>query len=86
MNESIFFLASIAVFAMLGLLTGFVHGHGEIVGTICGGLAGIVLAIFVPAVVSTSFMTNRKPLQYFIALVALSSLLLVVCWAYNIIG
>ena len=85
MKESVFTLSSIAGFATLGLFTGFVHGHGEIVGTVCGGLAGVVLAVFVPAVVSTSFMTNNKMLQYVIGLVALLMLVVVVCWAYKVI-
>ena len=30
MKESLYVMASIAVFAVIGMLTGYLHGHGEI--------------------------------------------------------
>ena len=86
MKESIFVLASVAVFAVIGMLTGYLHGHGEDAGTVCGGLGGLILAIVVPSMLGTSFMTNRKILQDFVAVIALVLLLVIVCQMYNVVG
>ena len=67
MKESAFVLASIAVFALIGMLTGYLHGHGEIAGTICGGLSGFILAIIVPVLQGTSFMSEHRFLQLIMA-------------------
>ena len=75
-----------AVFAVIGMLTGYLHGHGEDAGAVCGGLGGLILAIVVPSMVGTSFMTNRKLLQYFVAVMALVLLLAIVCRMYNFMG
>jgi hypothetical protein len=85
MSESIFVLASIAVFAVIGMLTGFIHGHGEIAGATCGGLAGLILAIAVPAILGTSFMSKRRFFQYCVAAVALVVLVVIVCVMYNVV-
>ena len=88
MKESIFVLASIAVFAVIGMLTGFVHGHGEIAGTVCGGLGGLILAIIVPAILGTmfgtSFMAKGRFLQYCVAVMALVLLVVIVCVMYKV--
>ena len=85
MKESIFVLASMAVFAVIGMLTGYLHGHGEEAGTVCGGLGGLILAILVPSMLGTPFMTKRKTLQYCVAAVALVLLLAIVCHMYNVV-
>lgn len=86
MAESIFVVASIAVFSLIGLATGWVHGHGEITGTISGGLAGLILAIMVPACLGTSFLSQRRVFQVCIAIMALLVFLLVVGAAYDFFG
>jgi hypothetical protein len=85
MSESIFVLASIAVFAVIGMLTGYIHGHGEIAGATCGGLAGLILAIVVPAILGTSFMSKRRFLQCCVAVVALVVLVVIVCMMYDVV-
>jgi hypothetical protein len=70
MAESIFVLASMFAFAMVGLLTGWLHGHGDVAGTVTGGLGGLILAIIVPAMLGSSFMGNRRHVQYGVAAVA----------------
>ena len=82
MKESIYIVSSIAVFAMIGLLTGYAHGHGGDAGAACGGLAGFVLAVTVPAMLGTSFLSQRRMLQCGIAVIALILLLLIVAVMY----
>jgi hypothetical protein len=87
MKESIFVLASVAVFAVIGMLTGYLHGHGEIAGTVCGGLGGLILAIMVPAILATifgtSFMAKGRFFQYCVAVLALILLVVIVCVMYE---
>ena len=83
MNESIFVLSSMAVFAVIGMLTGYLHGHGEDAGAACGGLAGFILSIIVPAMLGTSFMSKQRTLQCCAALAALVLLVAIICVMYD---
>lgn len=83
MIESIFVLSSMAVFALIGLLTGYLHGHGQEAGTACGGLAGFILSTGVPAMLSTPFMSKRRTLQCCVAGVALVILVSIICVMYS---
>ncbi len=70
MAESIFVLASMFVFAMVGLLTGWLHGHGDVAGAVTGGLGGLILSIIVPAMLDSPFLGKRRPVQYVVATIA----------------
>jgi len=85
-KEPIFIMSSIAVFAVIGMLTGYLHGHGEIAGTICGGLGGLMLAVVVPLICETPFLSKHRYLQFFIAAIALVPLSSIVCWMYDAWG
>ena len=83
MAESIFVLASMFVFAMVGLLTGWLHGHGDVAGTVTGGLGGLILSITVPAMLGSSFMGNRRRTQCIVAAIAFVAQMAIVWMMYR---
>ena len=83
MSESLYIIGSMAVFALIGLLTGFLHGHGDDAGAACGGLAGFILAVGVPAMLDANFLSTRRRRQLCVAGVAFLVLLVIIYLMYG---
>ncbi|MGB7345949.1 MAG: hypothetical protein WBD20_17155 [Pirellulaceae bacterium] len=62
---------------------GFLHGHGDFAGTVCGGLGGIIMAIIVPAIHRSPFMASARRLQLSLSVVAPGSPLAIVPAMYK---
>ncbi|MCO8123989.1 hypothetical protein NHH03_19755 [Stieleria sp. TO1_6] len=71
---------AILFFALVGWLSGHLHGHGELAGIVCGGLGGYILAVLIPAVHRSSFLAAGRKLQLAISGAAFVALVSVV-WA-----
>lgn len=74
---------AIIYFAFVGWLSGYVHGHGELAGTVCGGLGGYILAVSVPAINRSPFMSAGRPLQLALCIIALGGVLMIVFVMYK---
>lgn len=74
---------AIVYFAIVGWLAGFLHAHGELAGTVCGGLGGFILAVSVPAIHRSTFMAAGRKLQITLSVVALGALLTIVWMMYK---
>lgn len=74
---------AIVYFAFVGWLAGFIHGHGELAGTVCGGLGGYILAVSVPAIHRSPFLAAGRKLQLALSVIALGALLTVVWVMYK---
>ena len=72
---------AIAYFAFVGWLTGYLHGHGDLAGTVCGGLGGFIPAVMVPALHRSPFLASGRRLQFAMSVVALAALLGIV-WVW----
>ena len=73
-------VVAVAYFAFVGWLTGHIHDHGKLAGTVCGGLGGFILAIIVPAIHRSSFMAAGRKLQLALSVAAVGAILAIV-WA-----
>jgi hypothetical protein len=69
---------AVVYFAFIGWLAGYLHGHGDFAGTVCGGLGGFFVAVIVPAVIRSPFMAFGRKQQFALSLVALGALLRIV--------
>lgn len=74
---------AISYFGFVGWLAGSVHGHGDLAGTVCGGLGGYILAVSVPAIHRSPFMAAGRKLQLTLSIVAFGALLTVVWVMYK---
>ena len=74
---------AISYFAFVGWLAGYLHDHGELAGTVCGGLGGYILAVSVPAMHRSPFMAAGRTLQLSLSVVAFGSLLAIVWGMYK---
>lgn len=74
---------AIGYFAFAGWLTGYLHGHGDLAGTVCGGLGGFILAVIVPALHRSSFMARGRKVQLALSVVALGAVLAIVWTMYK---
>ncbi|MEZ6113204.1 MAG: hypothetical protein R3C99_19655 [Pirellulaceae bacterium] len=74
---------AIAYFAFAGWLTGYLHGHGDFAGTVCGGLGGFILAVTVPAFHRSSFMAAGRKIQLAFSVAAFVALLAIVWMMYK---
>lgn len=74
---------AIVYFSLVGWLTGYLHRHGEFAGTVCGGLGGFILAVIVPSILGSSFMSTGRRLQIAIAGVAFVAMLSIVWVMYE---
>jgi cyanate permease len=74
---------AIFYFAFVGWLAGYLHDHGDLAGTVCGGLGGYILAVSVPALHRSSFMAVGRKLQLALSVVALGALLTIVWVMYK---
>jgi hypothetical protein len=73
---------AMAYFAFVGWLTGYLHGHGDFAGTVCGGLGGFILAVIVPAIHRSPFMALGRKQQFALSVLALGALLRIVWVMY----
>lgn len=71
---------AVGYFAFIGWLTGFLHGHGDLAGTVCGGLGGFILAVIIPTLHQSEFMAQGRKFQFAISAAAFAALLRIV-WA-----
>ena len=74
---------ALAYFAFVGWFSGYLHGHGDFAGTVCGGLGGVILAVIVPALHRSPFMALGRKLQFALSVVALAALLRIVWVMYR---
>lgn len=74
---------ALAFFAFVGWLAGFLHGHGDFAGTVCGGLGGVILAVIVPALHRSPFMARGRKQQFALSVLALGALLGIVWVMYR---
>lgn len=74
---------AISYFAFVGWLAGYLHNHGELAGTVCGGLGGYILAVSVPAIHRSTFMAASRKLQLALSVVAFAGILAIVWGMYK---
>lgn len=74
---------AIFYFAFVGWLSGYLHNHGDLAGTVCGGLGGYILAVGVPAIHRSPFLGGGRRLQLLLAIVAFCGVLAVVWLMYK---
>lgn len=74
---------AVTYFAFVGWLAGYVHHHGELAGTVCGGLGGYILAVSVPAIHRSPFLAAGRKIQLALSVVAFGGLLTVVWVMYK---
>ena len=74
---------AIAYFAFVGWLTGYVHKHGELAGTVCGGCGGYILAVTIPAIHRSPFMSLGRQLQLVLSCLVFVALLGIVWVMYK---
>ena len=74
---------AIVYFAFVGWIAGIAHQHGELAGTVCGGLGGYILAVGVPALHRSAFLSAGRKLQLAVAVMALGALLTIVYVMYK---
>ena len=73
---------AVTYFAFIGWLTGYLHGHGDFAGTVCGGLGGFIMAVIAPALLRSPFMALGRKHQFVLSVVALGALLRIVWVMY----
>lgn len=76
-------LFAIFFFAFVGWLSGYLHNHGDLAGTVCGGLGGYILSVSVPAIHRSSFLAASRRLQFLLAILALCGLIGIVWVMYK---
>lgn len=74
---------AIIYFAFVGWLSGYLHDHGELAGTVCGGLGGYILAVSVPAIHRSLFLSAGRAFQLALCVIALGGILAIVYVMYK---
>lgn len=74
---------AITYFAFVGWLAGYLHGHGDFAGTVCGGLGGFILAVIIPAIHRAPFLASGRSQQFALSVVALAAILRIVWVMYR---